>query len=319
MPERLPPRLEPGVGWTLRDVATWCGHSLEVVRDWREQAGEGFPAPIGRRTNAFVFDAGEVRAWWAHRELGDQRWPLQRIASELGVSASLVRSARRTGRLAEPDGVLRGRQWWSAATVGAWWAARAFPADAWTLDQLLEHTGLPRRVVRTTLRPPKPDGHASGRSHRVRWWWPDTVRAWWAAEAPAWLARSTWDLAAVAHYVSRTEPVTLELVSAGDLPDPIANVPGPARWQPATVRAAWREFHARHRDRGVLFGQDVAAVTGLAWDSVRTYRRLGKLPAPDGWEGHRPWWSEPTIARWDRDRRASGTGRPRLSDQTLPR
>lgn len=227
MPERLPPRLEPGVGWTLRDMADWCGHGFEVVRDWRDKAGEGFPSPIGRRSNAFVFDPSEVRAWWADRELGDQRWPLQRIAAEHGVSESLVRSARRAGRLPEPDGVLRGRPWWSPATVQAWWSARDVPVNAWTLGQLLEHTGLSRRVVHNTLRLPEPDGHASGRGRRVRWWWPDTVRAWWTTEAPAWLTRSTWDVAAVARYVSRTVPVTLELVTAGDLPSPLADVPGP--------------------------------------------------------------------------------------------
>lgn len=51
-------RVDPGVGWTLADVTQWCGRSADTARYWRDRRGEGFPAPIGRSSNAFTYDPG---------------------------------------------------------------------------------------------------------------------------------------------------------------------------------------------------------------------------------------------------------------------
>lgn len=53
-----------------------------MVRDWRDRATEGFPRPIGRCSNAFVYDPDQVQAWWAARELRDDRWTVQPVAAE---------------------------------------------------------------------------------------------------------------------------------------------------------------------------------------------------------------------------------------------
>lgn len=58
---------------------------------------------------------------------------------------------------------------------------------------------------------------------------------------------------------------------------------------------------------------DVAAHLGLALDTVRNYRKQGRLPAPDGMLGNRPWWWQGTIDQWQASRpgRGVGGGRPR--------
>ena len=59
--------------------------------------------------------------------------------------------------------------------------------------------------------------------------------------------------------------------------------------------------------------QDVASHLGLALDTVRNYRKQGRLPSPDGTLGNRPWWWQSTIDQWQATRpgRGVGGGRPR--------
>ena len=58
---------------------------------------------------------------------------------------------------------------------------------------------------------------------------------------------------------------------------------------------------------------DVARHLGLSLSTVHNYRHQGRLPAPDGMLGNRPWWRPETIDAWQASRpgRGVGGGRPR--------
>ena len=48
----------------------------------------------------------------------------------------------------------------------------------------------------------------------------------------------------------------------------------------------------------VLDLRGVAALTHLSYETARTYRKNGRLPAPDLTLGQSPGWYRPTIERW---------------------
>lgn len=54
----------------------------------------------------------------------------------------------------------------------------------------------------------------------------------------------------------------------------------------------------RQLDRAAL-----AAMAGINTDTLDTYKRDGRAPAPDGYIGRSPWWYESTAKRWVRTRR----------------
>lgn len=249
--------------WTLREVAEAYRCHVSTARRWARD--EDWPQPDGKVRNALTYPAEQVRAWLAQRDLGDDQWTMQHIASELRITESLIRGARKHSRFPPPDGHRGICPWWRPSTVGSWWTARQVPRGAWTLEQVAEHCGLTRSSL-SQDRLPAPDGTAV----TTRWWQPDTIRTWWAPHAAQQLERARRG----------------------------------AQAEQARQRAA---------DSDVWFGRDVAIHTGLSYESVRTYRRLGKMPAPDGMEGNRPWWRPATIRGWDQP---ATTGRPRTSQRT---
>lgn len=53
----------------------------------------------------------------------------------------------------------------------------------------------------------------------------------------------------------------------------------------------------------------VAETVGLTVTSVRTFRKRGVFPQPDGYFGREPWWKAETVSAWQETRRKPG--RPR--------
>ena len=107
---------------------------------------------------------------------------------------------------------------------------------------------------------------------------------------------------------------TDELLAAPDLPAPVAT--RPVRWDAAQIRSWWQTWSTTIvRDPQVLFSRDVAAATGLTYDTIRTYRAKERLPPPDGQLRGRPWWRRSTITRWN----ASRTPRTPKASSATPR
>jgi len=91
-----------------------------------------------------------------------------------------------------------------------------------------------------------------------------------------------------------------------ELPTP--HLTDPNRWWPTPIHTWIRERGIMLRsDPQVLFVRDIPQLTGLAADSVRRYRWMGLLPAPDGAHRGRPWWHHDTITEWDRTRNRDHT------------
>lgn len=54
---------------------------------------------------------------------------------------------------------------------------------------------------------------------------------------------------------------------------------------------------------------DAAAAVGLTVEGLRSLRKRGGFPTPDGWLGGIPWWWKSTVTGWlEQPRR--GRGRP---------
>lgn len=250
-------RLKPAELWSRRDIARELGRSVRLVEAWGLR--DDFPPAVGRRGNAKVYRADQVRRWWTEHGIDQspERWSMRRAAAELGVDREMLRSARGRGQLPTPDGHVGVHPWWRPDTLRAWHAARTVPAGVWLRRDVAAFLG---RTVAPPLRDLPP---ADGTSARGAWWRPDTIQAW---------------------HVEREQ----------------------RRADAAAVREARRPPKL---GSGQLYGKDVAEATGLSWDTVRTYRRKGLLPEPDGWHRHRPWWSREAVACWDASRRKRGPAR----------
>jgi len=72
---------------------------------------------------------------------------------------------------------------------------------------------------------------------------------------------------------------------------------GAGRWtSPSGAATAGRVASVARVD--VLDLRGVAALTHLSYETARTYRKSGRLPAPDVTLGQSPGWYRPTIERW---------------------
>lgn len=168
-----------------------------------------------------------------------------------------------------------------------------------SLARVAEHIGATPHALKSRRRRgqfPPPDGHHGNRP----WWTHATLHQWLANRTHG---RTPWGTHHALTHTTMT-PTDLEILRSHL---------GPPPWKPTEVKTWWRSRARELReDPQVLFGRDVAEVTGLSWDTVRTYRRRGEMPEPDGWHQSRPWWRRQTIVEWDAARRATiRTGRPR--------
>ena len=152
---------------------------------------------------------------------------------------------------------------------------------------------------------PRPVSYWRGRPR----WNPDDIHNW---DVDRRLPVDAWTMTDIAAYTGRRNPLT-----RSDAPQPDGHAGRTRWWRPSTITTWWspiaaeQAVQAEQRQRSTTavpearwFGRDVAAATGMSYDTVRTYRRLGKLPSPDGTTGAegrgRPWWRPETILSWDR-------------------
>ncbi len=244
-------------------------------------------------------------------------WTLREVADARGCHVATVRRWPSEDGWPAPDGKVSNAFTYPAEHVRAWLDQHDLSADQWTMQRIAEELGITESLIdgaRDHGHFPPPDGR-----HGIRpWWRPTTVRAWWAArQVPA----HAWMRDRVAEYCELNK----RSLPQSRLPSPDGVAVTTRWWNPKTIRTWWaphaaqRLERARHRaeaeqvrvrtvDPDVWFGRDVAIHTGLSYESVRTYRRLGKMPEPDGMVGNRPWWRPATIRAWDRP---ATTGRPR--------
>lgn len=216
------------------------------------------------------------------------------VAARLGIAAEAFKSRLRRGRFPKPNAPARHRNHWTSQLVEAWISANTIPEDAIrSVSQAAKLLEVPPTRIKHM---PPPDGTSGGKP----WWNPTTIRE----GAVLTTLPKVFSTTADALTYLGVEPSKWGEVQ---LPPP-RNSNGWTERQLKTVRPRIIRELAVNEER--LYGRDVATFTGLSWDTVRTYRRTGVLPEPDGLDGHRPWWRQTTIEQWDQSRRST-TGRPR--------
>lgn len=160
------------------------------------------------------------------------------------------------------------------------------------LSSAAQFLGVPRsRIKLADL--PRPDGHASG----VAWWLPESLvfTRRRLTRARHWTTEEISD---------RLNVSVEELAAIPGMPAPVTAAP--FRWEAREVRSWWRAWvRSLNENPDVLFSVDLPTLTGLSYDTVRTYNSKGRLPAPDGRLRGRPWWRTSTVSQWleYRDRR----------------
>ena len=252
---------------------------------------------------------------------------LREIAEIHGISLGRVRSFS-TQNVDWPDPVgsrkeprRRGAHAYvyDPAAIDQWMRSSRLGNDQWTMDRIAAEFEVTIQVVLAARKGGhlgRPDGHQKRRP----WWRPSTAQSWWTSRQ---VPDGAWVLAQVGENIGLRYPEKRHDFPPGD------GMAVTTRWWWTTTITTWWEPVAEQRaeqrkariaaqeaaasrDANRWFGRDVAAHTGLSYESVRTYRRLGKLPDPDGMQNLRPWWSPETIRAWDRPR---ATGRPRQARQ----
>ena len=243
------------------------------------------------------YSLGTVRTWslkapdWPPA-VGARREPAARNVAAYEYDADRIAAWIRTHGRQRPDG------------------------DQWTLHRIAAELGVPVENIRGHRRNgtlPRPAGYWRGRPR----WNPDDIHNW---DVGRRLPVDAWTMTDIAAYTGRRNPLT-----RSGAPQPDGHTGRTRWWRPSTITTWWspiaaeQAVQAEQRQRSTTavpearwFGRDVAAATGMSYETVRTYRRLGKLPSPDGTTGAggrgRPWWRPETILSWDRP---STTGRPR--------
>lgn len=53
--------------WTMQDIAAYTGRAYDTVKRWRWR-DETLPDPVPSVGRSIMFDAAEIRAWWAARQ-----------------------------------------------------------------------------------------------------------------------------------------------------------------------------------------------------------------------------------------------------------
>ena len=232
-------------------------------------------------------------------------WTLSEAAHHLGVTASWLRTQRKKDNLPAatvhptPSGR---RDQWDPSVLRAWYTSQQQPPNTKTRADILTTIG--RATLPATPPLPPPDG----RTNRTDWWQHDTIDHWHETYLAEQRRRDLWDQPTIERRTNRTWKQLSELISWTDFPEPITHTPKPL-WEGQAITAWWRA-HLRAAKQ-TWDTKTVAAKAGLSWDTVRTYRRIGRLPLPDGMDGVHPWWWPETIEAWIACRRRTiTTGRP---------
>lgn len=248
-------------------------------------------------------------------------WTLREVAERYRCPIGTARQWAQDEDWPHPDGKVSNAFTYPAAAVRAWLDQRSLTEHQWTMRRIADEFGITESLItgaRKSDRFPPPDGRHGNRP----WWRPATVWAWWSGRS---VPAGAWTLDQVAAHCD----LTRKSLPQARLPEPDGVAVTTRWWHPSTIRTWWapeaetRADRQRRRaeaeaartrvpDPDVWFGRDVAIHTGLSYESVRTYRKVGRMPQPDGMDGNRPWWRPATIRAWDRP---ASTGRPRRSQR----
>lgn len=221
---------------------------------------------------------------------------LREIADLHGYSLKYVRSLSNgggwpaaVGRRRQPRGPGTYAHVYDRAEIDVWMQSHRLGTDHWTIDRIAVEFGVTVEMIRSARKRgqlPVADGVAMGRP----WWHPASARRWWSSRQ---VPDGVWRPADAADHVGLARPQ-----AQPGFPPP-DRVTGRMRWWwPSTIREWWAPHAERRRERLQArvaaerslsaetaerwFSRDVASRTGLSYETVRTYRRLGKLPEPDG-------------------------------------
>lgn len=295
------------------------------AEDWIDEGGSSRHAvhkePVSRDENPMLM----VRVTRYRYCPGVAVLTLREIADTHGYSLKYVRSLSTkaedwpgpVGRRRQPRGPGTYAYVYDADEVAAWVRRHRLGGEQWTMDRIAAEFGVTVEMVMSARKRgqlPVADGVQLGRP----WWHPSTARGWWFARQ---VPDGAWRIADIGDQIGVARPQ-----ARLDLPPPDGLTGRVRWWWPNTIRTWWAPQLARQLERAQArvdaekvaaavsadrwFSRDVAVRTGLSYESVRTYRRLGKLPEPDGVVNGRPWWRPNTIRLWDR---RSTSGRPRRS------
>lgn len=225
-------------------------------------------------------------------------WPLTVAAARLSIRRARLR------RMISVAGI-------PAAQVDRATGAQRRPEEDWrALEGRFEAAVLRRPAVVDLFSPGRPNTAGptlpppTGRTGYGYWWFPDDVSAWVRNGRDRPPRRVTWWTRESLIQHLRLHPAGVERLCA--LPGFPA--PGPrGRWDARQVRA-WLRTQPTWRDQvageATLDTRAAAALVGLSYDTVRTYRTGGIWPPPDGWHGRTPRWSASTLTAW---KASSGT------------
>ncbi|CAI9411493.1 helix-turn-helix transcriptional regulator [Aestuariimicrobium sp. T2.26MG-19.2B] len=295
---------EETVWLTRSETAAALGVGVHALPGW---IAEGFlPLPTRRGRGAghhwrLTDIAPALAARAAHVQ---SRLHISDVAARLGVSREALKSRRRRGTIPPPDGRDGEGSWWHSSTIDAHQADDQTPPDA---VMGLAGAAAFLHVGRSTINLaalPHPDGRRSG----VSWWLPQTL----SPTRTLLHQPQLWTLQEVSAHLR--VPVD-ELHAIPAMPAPVATLPD--RWEAQEIRLWWTAWWQSIRTNpDVLFSRDLPEVTGLTYDTIRTYNAKGRLPSPDGRLRGLPWWHRRTITDWVTTRPLGPGGRRPISERS---
>lgn len=113
-------------GETIAEIAVRYGRARATVsKTWSQQ--DDWPAPIGRRRNAHIYDPVAVDAWLARRVHGpvkvhwipDHLYSLRDMADKTRLPYTTLRSRLQVGLLPPADDTSRRPHRWFGATIAS--------------------------------------------------------------------------------------------------------------------------------------------------------------------------------------------------------
>lgn len=249
------------------------GAHVRTVYLFRDEARARLPPPPAKPPTGWPVTVAAAR-------LSIRRKRLRQMMATVGMPAPQVDRATGTPRWPEAD--------WRALET-------RFEAAVLRRAAVIEALS-PGHPHASGLQLPPPAGH-DGHGH---WWLPADIEAWVRAGRGRRRAGTWWTHEELAHQLALHPAAVPRLCSLPGFPGPERQ----GRWDATQVRA-WLRNHRDWKDRvasdATLDMRAAAAYVGLSYDTVRTYRARGTWPAPDGWHGRTPRWSNTTLQCW-RDR-----------------
>lgn len=292
---------DPEPSWLTRhETASALGIGVHALAQWVADGYLPQPSLRGRGGGYYWRASAAAAALAAHQADLEDRLHLIDVAALLNVTVEAAKTRRRRGLLPPHDGHDNAGQWWHASTIASHLNATAVPDDAIRgVAAAAAFLGVPRATISLGSLP-DPDGGSGA----TPWWRPTTLAA-----VTTHHSERLWTLDQATQHLGVSVE---ELPPTDTMPTPVAV--NPPRWRPAHVRRWWKQHReSLHTNPDVLFSTDLPTLTGLSYDTIRTYNAKGKLPRSDGTLRGRPWWHRSTITTWIATRPLGAGGRPPLS------